>query len=101
MRTCLSDRAVISFSSISPYPPVGRANQSKERHKVLFPAPLYPMIPNISPFLISKFTLLTAITSLYFFVTRSILITYLPPLLFDMQVLHTLVHAHLYSPGIP
>ena len=46
-------RLVISFPSIKIFPLVGSSSLFKHLISVDFPAPLNPIIPNISPFLIS------------------------------------------------
>ena len=53
-RSSLSERAARSLPSIFTVPPVGRSRKFIHRINVLFPAPLIPIIPKISPFWISR-----------------------------------------------
>ena len=63
--TCLTagDMAVSSSSPIKTFPEVGRSSKLIHRTNVDLPAPEKPMMPNISPFSISRLTSFTAANS--------------------------------------
>ena len=60
---CFRLNFVISDPSMITSPFVGLCNKLITRTRVLFPAPLGPTIPKISPLLIFKLTLSTALNS--------------------------------------
>src|SRR5690606_7931163 len=60
--SCLGDRVLRSTPFHTTLPEVGRSNKLMQRISVLFPAPLYPITPKISPFFSSRETFFNAST---------------------------------------